>query len=183
MKNTSTVSFPFLFLKKWEQLHSGTGASGLRTHSADRTSHKPFEWPSFSRVSLTLLFSKRNNLTLKVQGVLKFTSDQSPIPGINIHVKGVDYSTTTDQYGKFSMLIPNPDSIHTLCASFESYTFYESEKLSCFMKEDFTFLGEKVIIGNTDAIKLSLLEDFYVKIKTLFTSAAEREIEKYFRSV
>jgi hypothetical protein len=171
----------------------------LKGYALPEIHSQTFPWVPVSLLSLTLLFSTQGaeahqlkkaqteikdsgnevrtlgltSMVMEVQGIVRFHTDQSPLPGVNVAVKGTTLSTVTDEFGKFSMVIPNPKPTDSLQFSFvglltESHSIYESENLSVYMKEDFTLLGETVIMGGVCARRFGF-RNLWWRIKGLFS--------------
>ena len=61
---------------------------------------------------------------IKVSGVVKSKDDKSPIPGVNVQIKGTKIGTVAKFDGSFEILVENPD---TSVLIFSSVGFITSE--------------------------------------------------------
>jgi outer membrane biosynthesis protein TonB len=86
-----------------------------------------------------------------VEGKVIDASDNSPLPGVNIFIKGSSLGTITDTEGKFTLEVPvNTEPV--LEFSFLGYTTEEvrtngNEEIEVSMNEDLLALDEVVIVG------------------------------------
>jgi Ca-activated chloride channel family protein len=63
----------------------------------------------FLGVNTGLLHAQSNGTKLKVSGKVTAQSDGSPLPGVNVAVKGSYKTTSTDQAGAYSISVPAPN--------------------------------------------------------------------------
>jgi TonB-linked SusC/RagA family outer membrane protein len=83
----------------------------------------------------------------------------SPIPGVNILIKGTALGTTTDTDGRFSLDVPNADAV--LVISFIGFVSQEvavgnQTDINITLKPDVQQLGEVVVVGYGTQKKASL---------------------------
>ena len=85
-----------------------------------------------------------------VTGTVTFSEDGTPMPGVNVLVKGTLVGTTTDIDGKFTLTVPDENAILTF--SFIGYMTQEIEVgaqsvIELSMVPDTQQLGEVVVVG------------------------------------
>lgn len=85
---------------------------------------------------------------LTVTGRVTSSQDGSPLPGVNVIVKGTATGTTTDSDGKYKITVPGQDAI--LVFSFIGFTSQEvavgaQSVIDIAMQEDVSELGEVVV--------------------------------------
>jgi hypothetical protein len=162
----------------------------LKNYIAIDENAPAFKWFPFSLLSVTLLFSSRsaeqkkskddnvrslngsNAMVMRIQGMVKYATDQSPLPGVTITLKGTQQSATTDEEGRFSILISDPQATDSLLFSFigletTSYNIYESTDLAVYMKDDFNMLGETIIVKDEN-FGLFRMKELWWWIKNVF---------------
>ncbi len=91
-----------------------------------------------------------------VTGVVSFADDGSPLPGVNVIVKGTTNGTVTDFNGNYSITVPQDDA--TLSFSYIGFTKQEisvngQTQINVTMTEDATALDEVVLVGYGTQIK------------------------------
>jgi hypothetical protein len=145
----------------------------LKDYTLTQSNSRSIQWKPLSLLSLTLIFSNHagaqkertsihkmmasNNpissedttRVMIVQGIVKSSFDQTPLPGVTIYLKRSAEATLTDENGKFSLSVSNPSPTDSVVFSLtgletETRSIYESDTLSVFIKEDFTMLGMTV---------------------------------------
>lgn len=87
---------------------------------------------------------------ITVRGVVKSASDQLPIPGVTVLVKGTTRGVATDLDGSFSISVPDGTSV--LVFSFVGYTTQEvtvgnQSVLNITLQEDISNLDEVIVVG------------------------------------
>nr|WKN38785.1 SusC/RagA family TonB-linked outer membrane protein [Tunicatimonas sp. TK19036] len=85
-----------------------------------------------------------------VRGTVSARSDNSPLPGVNVLVKGTTFGTVTDLDGNYNINVPNDDD--TLIFSFIGYTAQEvpirgRSMVDVALTEDIQSLEEVVVVG------------------------------------
>src|SRR5260221_9974861 len=88
--------------------------------------------------------------TREVSGKVMSQEDGSPIPGVNVNLKGTTNGTTTDADGSFKLLVPNGGG--TLVFSFIGLATQEVDigdrtTIDLQMKADAKQLSEVVVVG------------------------------------
>ncbi|WP_373516797.1 SusC/RagA family TonB-linked outer membrane protein [Pricia sp.] len=91
-----------------------------------------------------------------VTGTVSFADDGSPLPGVNVIVKGTTNGTVTDFDGNYSINVPEENE--TLVFSFIGFTKQEvpidgQTEINVTMTEDATALDEVVLVGYGTQIK------------------------------
>jgi TonB-dependent starch-binding outer membrane protein SusC len=86
---------------------------------------------------------------ISVSGTITDESD-SPLPGVNVLVKGTSIGTTSDASGKFTITVPDENSV--LVISFIGYATQEitvgtQTSINVKLNPDITQLGEVVVVG------------------------------------
>src|SRR5688572_6532972 len=86
---------------------------------------------------------------ISVSGTITDESD-SPLPGVNVLVKGTSIGTTSDATGKFAINVPDENSV--LVISFIGYATQEitvgtQTSINVKLNPDITQLGEVVVVG------------------------------------
>ncbi|HEX8040071.1 MAG TPA: SusC/RagA family TonB-linked outer membrane protein [Chryseosolibacter sp.] len=74
-----------------------------------------------------------------VEGVVTSQEDNAPLPGVNVVIKGTTDGTTTDAEGRYSLVVPSPESVLV-----------------------FSFIGlksQEVVVGNLSAIDVQMAQD------------------------
>jgi TonB-linked SusC/RagA family outer membrane protein len=101
-------------------------------------------------ICLVLTFTWSNVMAQErvVTGKVTSVTDGSPLPGVNVVVKGTTNGTVTDTEGKFSLSVPSSESI--LIFSFiglvtQEIVVNERTTIDVQMQEDITQLGEVVV--------------------------------------
>jgi len=93
--------------------------------------------------ALLLLFIFTSGITFsqskEYSGIVKFKSDKTPIPGVNVIIKGTKTGTQTDCDGNFKISVP--DSLNVLTFSFIGmitldYKLNDEQNLNILLKED-----------------------------------------------
>lgn len=69
---------------------------------------------AFAGIMVTSAFSQ-----IKITGTVTDADDHSPLPGVNIHVKGTSTGTITDNNGKFNFEVSEKNAV--LVFSFVGY--------------------------------------------------------------
>lgn len=91
----------------------------------------------------------------EVNGKITSIEDGSPLPGVNIVVKGTTVGTVTDFNGNYSLILPNNSS--TLVYSFVGLTTEEvairNSKMDLAMSSDVTQLSEVVTTGISSKLR------------------------------
>lgn len=85
-----------------------------------------------------------------VGGTVTSAEDNGPLPGVNVLVKGTTQGTTTDANGKYSIIVPDENSI--LVFSFIGYTPQEvpvgsQSTINVSLVSDIQQLSEVVVVG------------------------------------
>lgn len=88
--------------------------------------------------------------SVNVTGVVSSSTDGSPLPGVNVVIKGTTLGTTTDINGAFSINIPDPNA--TLVFSFVGFKTQEialagQKSVNVIMVEETQELQEIVVVG------------------------------------
>lgn len=96
---------------------------------------------------------------ITIQGRLTSADDGSGIPGVNIIVKGTSVGTTTDADGKYTIAVPNAESV--LVFSFIGYKTQEvvvgtQTTIDIAMTSDIETLSEIVVVGYGEQKKETL---------------------------
>ncbi|MCS6968993.1 MAG: TonB-dependent receptor [Cytophagales bacterium] len=86
----------------------------------------------------------------RITGKVTSASDQSPLPGVNVVVKGTTIGTVTDVEGKYSINVP--DNATTLVFSYVGYVTQEiaignQTEINVVLQEDVRSLQEVVVVG------------------------------------
>lgn len=87
---------------------------------------------------------------VRVTGMVTSMTDNTPLPGVNIIVKGTNIGTITDVEGKYAINVPNDSD--TLVFSFIGYLREEipvnnQQLIDVSLTEDIQKLGELVVVG------------------------------------
>jgi hypothetical protein len=83
----------------------------------------------------------QDSTQITIKGLVKDHSDQTPLPGANVVIKGTDYNIATDYDGLFSITIPHKDKAPiTLVFSYVGYSDKE------FVITDFTKSQEVLLV-------------------------------------
>lgn len=85
-----------------------------------------------------------------ISGVVTSAEDGSPLPGVNVVIQGSTVGTSTDVDGRYSLVVPSPESV--LVFSFIGLTSQEvtvgnRSSLDVLMEADLTQLSEVVVVG------------------------------------
>ena len=101
-----------------------------------------------SFIALLLLVSASVSAQTTVTGQVTTGSDKSPLPGVSVLVKGTSSGTTTDSDGRFSISVPDNNSV--LVISFIGYATQEitvgsQTNINIQLLEDVTQLNEVVV--------------------------------------
>ena len=104
----------------------------------------------FSLVSVARTHGLPVRADITVQGKIVDAETQSPVPGVNVVIKGTSTGTTTDTDGKYRITVPNASSV--LVFSFVGYLNQEVNvgnrtTIDITMAADSRSLGEVVVIG------------------------------------
>ena len=108
---------------------------------------------------LTLLFAAQMAFAQQtVTGVVE-DMDGNPLPGASILIKGERTGTVTDDLGRYTLKVNNPDAI--LVFQYLGFKTVEkmvpkNEKLNVTLKEDNLFLEETIVIGYADVKRRDL---------------------------
>ncbi|WP_339750667.1 TonB-dependent receptor [Algoriphagus aquimarinus] len=110
-----------------------------------------------NRYSIESLNKEDQDRTIK--GTVTFSEDGTPMPGVNVLVKGTLVGTTSDTDGKYSLTVPDENSILTF--SFIGYVTQEilvgaQSVIEVAMVPDTKQLGEVVVVGYGMQEKVSL---------------------------
>src|SRR3989339_753995 len=62
-------------------------------------------------LSLIVIFSLHTSAQVKVTGTVTSASDNNPLPGVNVVVKGTTIGTITNIDGKYDLNVPDPNGI------------------------------------------------------------------------
>ncbi|HMV08160.1 MAG TPA: SusC/RagA family TonB-linked outer membrane protein [Cyclobacteriaceae bacterium] len=92
-----------------------------------------------------------------VQGKVTSSSDQQPLPGVNVIVKGTTQGVSTDASGNFSILASEKD---VLVFSFIGYT------------------SQEINVGNQNVINISLTEDVTTLSEVMIYSTGYEQLPK-----
>lgn len=109
---------------------------------------------------LTVLFmSGASFAQIKVSGTVKDAADQTPLPGVNVVLKGVPKGTSTNANGKFEIAVPDNNSV--IQFSFIGYKTKEvkvgtSRTINVELESASTQLNEVVAVGYGTAKKSDL---------------------------
>lgn len=111
---------------------------------------------------------------ISITGVVKSIDDNTPIPGVNVILKGTVNGTVTDANGEFELQLLKSSGTEVLLFSFVGFKTVEyplgeqpPQKLTIAMEMDTTALGEVVLIGGICARKISFRRLWW-RIKELF---------------
>jgi len=94
-----------------------------------------------------------------VSGVVTDATDGSPLPGVNVLVKGTNVGTTTDAAGAYKLVVPDDNSV--LIFSFIGYITQEvtvnaRSTVDVVLKADAKELSEVVVVGYGEVKKTDL---------------------------
>ncbi|MBS2212635.1 SusC/RagA family TonB-linked outer membrane protein [Carboxylicivirga mesophila] len=86
--------------------------------------------------------------SITVTGTIRSKHDNSPLPGVNVYIKGTTYGTISDTEGKYELKVDNPYEV--IVFSFIGYELVEEpingrEKINIKLSEDNAALGEVVV--------------------------------------
>ena len=103
---------------------------------------------SFLTSFLIFLFSVNLFAQKSIDGIVLEADSSDPLVGVTVMVKGTDKGTITSLDGRFSLTLVEDEN--TLVASFVGYKTKEVSinnisKISIFLEEDITELGEVVV--------------------------------------
>ncbi|WP_100630303.1 SusC/RagA family TonB-linked outer membrane protein [Algoriphagus formosus] len=89
-------------------------------------------------IGLLLLFGQSfaQEAKREISGVVRDVMDRSPLPGVNLIVKGSTYGTVSDDEGKFTLSIPEGEAVLLV-----SYIGYESQEISLVANQAFLEIG------------------------------------------
>lgn len=81
-----------------------------------------------------------------ISGIVRDVTDQSPLPGVNVQLRGTTMGTTTDAEGKFILKIPEPGKSDVLVFSFIGF---ETKEISVNESDEFlvTLEMEAIVLG------------------------------------
>ncbi|HAM99920.1 MAG TPA: SusC/RagA family TonB-linked outer membrane protein [Marinilabiliales bacterium] len=101
-------------------------------------------------LSLIVIFSLHTSAQVKVTGTVTSASDNNPLPGVNVVVKGTTIGTITNIDGKYDLNVPDPNGI--LVFSMVGMLTEEIEinnrtTVDLLMAEDLIGLDEVVVVG------------------------------------
>lgn len=101
-------------------------------------------------ILLALVYSQLAFGQIKIEGTITTASDGSPLPGVNVVVKGTSTGTLTDIQGHYAVEVPDNDA--TLVFSYigyitESIAVGSQTNIDLVLTEDITELSEIVVIG------------------------------------
>ncbi|HRJ31065.1 MAG TPA: carboxypeptidase-like regulatory domain-containing protein [Cyclobacteriaceae bacterium] len=112
--------------------------------------------------------------TILLNGVVTAAEDGSPLPGVNVFLKGTAKGTTTDAHGEFELALEKLTGTEVLVFSFIGLKTVEypitsqaPESIAIKMEMDQTVLGEVVMMGGVCAQKISVRRLWW-RIKGLF---------------
>lgn len=101
--------------------------------------------------------------TLRLSGVVTAAEDGSPLPGVNVFLKGTAKGTTTDATGAFELQLEKLTGSEMLIFSFIGLKTVEypitanaPESIVVKMEMDQTVLGEVIMMGGVCARKISV---------------------------
>jgi len=111
--------------------------------------------------------------TKKIKGIVyEGTSNTSPMPGVNVILKGTSQATSTDGNGRFELLIKNPKPNDTLvysfigCITIEQNVF-ASDYFEIHLEED-TTANEPIVTGGITAHRNFSPRGIWWRFKNLF---------------
>lgn len=112
-----------------------------------------------SLMILLTLLSFNNVQDVTITGTVTSTEDNSPIPGVNVALKGTSTATSTDVNGKYSIKVPAGNC--TLIFSFIGFVSQEikvqnTQVINVMLAPDVTELQEVVVIGYSTTEKRSV---------------------------
>ena len=98
--------------------------------------------------------------------------DKSPIPGVNITLKGSNVGAVSDGDGQFSIDIKNPKETDTIVFSFIGYATLEKRiadigNTPVLLELDSMMLGGAVIMGGISAVRCTP-RGIWWRIKNIF---------------
>lgn len=112
--------------------------------------------------------------TLRLNGVVTAAEDGSPLPGVNVFLRGTAKGTTTDATGAFELQLEKLTGSEALIFSFIGLKTVEypitanaPEGIVIKMEMDQTVLGEVIMMGGVCARKISVRRLWW-RIKGLF---------------
>lgn len=100
-----------------------------------------------------------NKVDVVVSGTVTSSDDGTPMPGVNVVLKGTNIGTTTDTEGKYTLSLP--DANGTLIFSFIGFLSQEVQvgqqtTINIALAADITQLGEVVVVGYGEVKKKDL---------------------------
>ena len=106
---------------------------------------------SILTLALVLLLSNGLLAQNQVRGIVTAATDQAPLIGVNVMVKGTTNGTSTDLDGSFTINVEDPENA-ILVFSYIGYIQQEislegQTNLNLSLSEDFAELDEVVVIG------------------------------------
>jgi hypothetical protein len=173
----------------------------LKTYLPVSIPSKPMnKWLPASILSMTLLFSSRESFaqtertrdtplvsltmgdaeitqridsagTKKITGVVRDDADQSPIPGVNVELKGTNLKTVTDVEGKYVLETERPQNDATLVFSFIGYATEEVSVSSSRVNNielQLDITGEIIVLGGVCATRRFSPRSMWWKFKRIF---------------
>ena len=125
--------------------------------------NSPHKQPMIPRIIALLFVLMVNSMAMaqySVSGKVTSGEDQSPLPGVNILVKGSTQGTISDADGRYSIVVPSPDGV--LIFSFVGYLTQEVSlagrtDISVVLATDAKQLNEVVVTAlgiEKDVVKL-----------------------------
>ncbi|MFN8209065.1 MAG: TonB-dependent receptor [Bacteroidales bacterium] len=101
-------------------------------------------------LSIMVLFSLQASAQIVVTGNAVAGTDNSPLPGVNIAIKGTSLGTVTDPEGKFTISVPSRDAVLVFSMVgmlTEEVIVGNQTNISIIMIEDLVGLDEVVVVG------------------------------------
>jgi hypothetical protein len=161
---------------RWRAPLSALGISLLLSFNAARAEAKPS-----AEAEITLADSLQQNTPILpgdtlgrkiISGVIKDGADGLPMPGVNVILKGTNFSTISDAGGRFSFEMVNVKAGDMLTFSFLGYETFERSVFDkgewvIVLKIDETLFSQPVIMGGICARRLSP-RTIWWRIKNVF---------------
>lgn len=103
-----------------------------------------------------------------ITGVVFDQSDNTPLPGVNVLLKGTNTGTITDAYGKYEIKVPGQESV--LVFSYIGFVTQEirvkqQAKIDVLLKADVNKLSEVVVVGRAVEKQRSITNSVVTKRK------------------
>lgn len=97
---------------------------------------------------VTCFVQTSNAQSSSASGTVVSSSDNLPLPGVNVVVKGTTNGTITDMDGKFSLSVENGATLVVSFIGFETQeVMYSGQPLNISLVEEFSDLDEVVVVG------------------------------------